>query len=35
VREALDLLTNKAAYDEMAKAVNPYGDGMLQKGLSK
>jgi UDP-N-acetylglucosamine 2-epimerase (non-hydrolysing) len=33
VREASNLLTNKAAYDEMAKAVNPYGDGNASKRI--
>ena len=27
MREALELLTNPAAYEKMAKAVSPYGDG--------
>ena len=26
-REALRLLTDESAYQEMARAVNPYGDG--------
>ncbi|MDE6944338.1 MAG: UDP-N-acetylglucosamine 2-epimerase, partial [Lachnospiraceae bacterium] len=26
-READILLTDRAAYDEMARAINPYGDG--------
>ena len=27
LRDAIELLDNKAAYERMARAVNPYGDG--------
>jgi UDP-N-acetylglucosamine 2-epimerase (non-hydrolysing) len=33
VRETSNLLTDKTAYDEMAKAVNPYGDGNASKRI--
>jgi len=31
LKEAFDLLNNKEAYENMAKAVNPYGDGTTSK----
>ncbi len=31
LKEAFDLLDNKEAYNKMAKAVNPYGDGTTSK----
>jgi len=33
VREAMNLLNDKAAYDEMAKRINPYGDGNASKRI--
>lgn len=33
VREALDLLNNKARYTEMSRIENPYGDGMASKRI--
>jgi UDP-N-acetylglucosamine 2-epimerase (non-hydrolysing) len=33
VREAMNLLNDKGAYDEMAKAVNPFGDGKASKRI--
>lgn len=34
-REAAELLTNKGRYDEMARAVNPYGDGHASERIVK
>jgi UDP-N-acetylglucosamine 2-epimerase len=33
VRESLKLLTDRAAYDAMARAVSPYGDGQASKRI--
>ena len=35
VRDAEELLTNPAAYDKMAHAVNPYGDGSACRRIAE
>ena len=34
IKMATELLDNEAAYNEMAKAVNPYGDGLASKRIT-
>lgn len=35
IRETLRLLSNRSEYEEMARAVNPYGDGMASTRIRK